>query len=34
MLVVHVTCMLFECWSNKHVGSVCNNACCMRGVIQ
>ena len=24
MLVVHVTFMLYECWSNKHVGSTCN----------
>ena len=21
---MHVTCMLYECWSNKHVGSACN----------
>ena len=24
MLVAHVMCMLYECWSNKHVGSACN----------
>ena len=24
MLVAHVTCMLYECWSNMHVGSACN----------
>ena len=24
MLVAHVTFMLYECWSNKHVGSACN----------
>ena len=30
MLVAHVTYMLYECWSNKHV----EHACCMRGVIQ
>ena len=38
---MHVACMLYECWSNKHVGvtsmlvaHVTCIACCMRGVIQ
>ena len=23
-MVAHVPCMLYKCWSNKHVGSACN----------